>query len=42
MRGRRGGRVGLLRCGRIGDNAPVRQPCGPGSDETQTGAEVSE
>jgi len=40
--GRRGGRVGLLRGGRIGDNALVRQPCRPGSDEAQTGVEVSE
>lgn len=42
MIGWRGGRAGLLRRGRTGDNALVRQPCRPGSDVVQTGVEVSE
>jgi hypothetical protein len=39
--GRRGGRVGLLRRERIGDNALVRQPFNPGSSQAQTGVEES-
>jgi hypothetical protein len=42
MRSGRGGRVGLLRRGRNGDNALVHQLCIPGFEEAQTGVEGSE